>query len=94
MRRITFLSIFIVYISVTFIGCDTVDNSNAVDTDQEWLIPENEIFDGGPGKDGITALSSPSFTEINNISYLNDDDLVLIVSIGNEIRIYPHPILD
>ena len=24
-----------------------------------WLIPENEVVDGGPGKDGIPALKGP-----------------------------------
>lgn len=83
-----------------FFGCDNVEDSNVVGNNQnnpgnsDWLIPSNEIFDGGPGKDGIPALTNPNLTDINSISYLNDNDLVIIVKEGEEVRIYPHPILD
>lgn len=59
-----------------------------------WLIPENEIFDGGPGKDGIPSIDNPRFTDAGSVAYLNPDDLVLGVKVGNEIRAYPHIILD
>ncbi len=88
------LSLIVIYLLLISIGCDTVENTNETVSAGGWLIPENEVFDGGPGKDGIPALTSPSFTNINSISYLDEEDLVLIVSMGNEIRIYPHPILD
>ncbi len=60
----------------------------------EWLIPSNEIRDGGPGKDGIPAISSPVFKSAGDINYLDDNDLVLGFVDGNDIRAYPHAILD
>jgi len=85
---------FILWITmVIFTGCDSVESSSA-DVSGDWLIPENEIFDGGPGKDGIPALKSPALTKPSNISYLANNDLVLIVNHNSEVRIYPHPILD
>lgn len=59
-----------------------------------WLIPQNQVFDGGPGKDGIPALSNPESRQINEISYLNDDDLVLGFTDGIVHKAYPHAILD
>ncbi len=59
-----------------------------------WLIPESEVVDGGPGKDGIPALTNPELLPVNSISYLENNDLVIAVKYDNEIRVYPHKILD
>ena len=59
-----------------------------------WSIPLDEIFDGGPGKDGIPALTEPEFIPAASADYLNDDDLVLGFVHGDEVRAYPHDILD
>ena len=42
-------------------------------------IPENLIFSGGPGKDGIPALTNPPFVAVGapGTSYLADDDRVV-----------------
>ncbi len=61
---------------------------------QEWLIPLSSVLSGGPGKDGIPSIDSPQFANVSEISYLNTDDLVIGVKVGNEVRAYPHPILD
>lgn len=84
---------FLIMIGIS--GC--VDSS--MDTreirNQEWLIPVDQIFDGGPGKDGIPSIDNPQFISIDEVPpYLRDDDLVVGVRIGDEIRAYPHPILD
>lgn len=60
----------------------------------EWLIPKNEVFDGGPGKDGIPALENPEFISLDKATYLNNNDLVLGFRSGNAIKAYPHKILD
>ncbi len=60
----------------------------------DWLIPKNEVHDGGPGKDGIPALEEPEFISVNQVEYLNDDDLVLGFKSGDEVKAYPHKILD
>jgi hypothetical protein len=66
------------------------DSSEGVD----WLIPENQIFDGGPGKDGIPALNNPGFVSASQAGYLANQDLVVLYKHGDEVRAYPHPILD
>jgi len=59
-----------------------------------WLIPENEVLSGGPGKDGIPALKNPKMTDIPRADYLSPEDLVLGLVANGEARAYPHRILD
>jgi len=59
-----------------------------------WAIPQDEIFDGGPGKDGIPALESPQLIPGSSATYLRDDELIIGFKSGNDIRAYPHQILD
>jgi hypothetical protein len=94
-------SIVIILVMLSFfIGCDNVEDSNIVEGNQnnpgsnDWLIPSNEVFDGGPGKDGIPALTDPNFISVGSVDYLQNDDLVIIVKEGDGVKIYPHPILD
>ncbi len=60
----------------------------------EWLLPSTEVYDGGPGKDGIPALSNPQMMEGQNGIYVKADDLILGYVSGDEVRAYPHKILD
>jgi len=60
----------------------------------DWLIPENLVFDGGPGKDGIPSVDRPGFYEQSRIDFLSPEDLVVAVNFGEEARAYPHSILD
>ena len=43
--------------------------------DQEWLVPSNEVRDGGPGKDGIPSVDSPNFSSIGQIDFLDPEDV-------------------
>jgi hypothetical protein len=70
------------------------DNNPPPVTSVEWSIPISEVLDGGPGKDGIPALVNPNFSSVQNITYLKDTDLVLGIKNGNDVRAYPHAILD
>jgi len=71
-------------------------NNDTTDTDiiYEWLIPVGEVFDGGPGKDGIPALTNPMLLKAADADYLNDNDLILGIVSGSDIVAYPHKILD
>lgn len=63
-------------------------------TNSEWLVPQERVFDGGPGKDGIPALENPNFGLVQDNNYLQPEDLVLGIKRGDDIRAYPHKILD
>lgn len=62
--------------------------------DQEWLIPEDEVMDGGPGKDGIPSVDDPQFSSVSAINFLSPDDLVIGFKANGEARSYPHPVMD
>ena len=62
--------------------------------DQNWLISESEVFDGGPGKDGIPSVDNPKFIGTEMIDYMGNDDLVLAFTMGGETKAYTHPVLD
>lgn len=99
--------ILISFLTITaFVSCSSSDSVQPVtnqgpQTPQEvendsaaWNIPILEVFDGGPGKDGIPALENPEFVDPQSIVYIQDDDFVIGFKNGSDIRAYPHAILD
>ena len=60
----------------------------------QWLVPENEVVDGGPGVDGIPPLTSPSYESAMTIGTVQPDDLVVAVRHEGQIFVYPHDIMD
>ena len=95
----------IIFASMVLYACGS-DKSEPLapegnDTEQpvtkEWLIPQDRVKDGGPGKDGIPAINTPKFqSDWSNLSVAGNNDLVVIYrpSDGSKARVYPHPILD
>ena len=74
---------------------DLAESLNPLDqVSTDWLIPPDQVFDGGPGKDGIPALSDPQFIAASDVHYLAPADLVIGYRVGDVIKAYPHPILD
>jgi hypothetical protein len=73
-------------------GPSASSSSNGASGD--WEIPTGQIYDGGPGKDGIPALSSPQFLPLSSASFMNDNELIIGIKSGDEIKAYPHHILD
>lgn len=63
-------------------------------TDSDWSVPKDQVFDAGPGWDGIPALEAPQFVLADEALYLGDEDLVMGYKSGDDIRAYPHVILD
>ena len=92
---IGFLSSFMI-----LFGCDEEPgifgnrSSSGTENSQSWLIPQDKVQNGGPGKDGIPALEDPEFIAAGEADYLAEDDLVIGFVSGNEARAYPHDILD
>lgn len=59
------------------------------DTDfSKFSVPFSEIFSGGPGKDGIPALTNPKFTSLA-ASEIPEQEPVISVTVGGETRAYP-----
>jgi hypothetical protein len=58
------------------------------------LIPQSQLVNGGPGRDGIPALNRPAaVAAAAGDRFLRPDTLVVGVSIGAEARAYPHNVL-
>ncbi|MGI9262543.1 MAG: DUF3179 domain-containing protein [Woeseiaceae bacterium] len=68
--------------------------SSNPDTAFTWLIPADEIFDGGPGQDGIPAIEEPYFETASTITSVAADTLVIVLRFGGEIKAYPHDIMN
>ncbi len=86
-------------LAIISVACGSTDDSVITPgspsvNDNIWDIPQSEVFDGGPGKDGIPALEDPHLINTSEATYLTDEDLVLGYKNGNEVIAYPHPILD
>ncbi len=93
LMRYTMISIAMSALIATA-GCQQISGTGGISLTGEWLIPINQVYDGGPGKDGIPALTNPRFAKPQEETYLSDHDLVIGIRVGTEVRAYPHPILD
>ncbi len=71
---------------------DQSDRSTSIQDD--WLLPIAQIVDGGPGKDGIPSIDRPDFAPVDDVTYVPDSRMVIGVRIDDDIRAYPHQILD
>lgn len=76
------------------VGNNGNNNQNNNNSSQDWLIPFSQVVDGGPGKDGIPSIDNPIFINVNEVDYLSDNDLIVGILKGNDIKAYPHIILD
>jgi hypothetical protein len=77
----------IITVFMAFIGLTGFNIENAI-------VPQSEIFSGGPPKDGIPAILEPKFLKPNQVNFLEDSDHVIGVQIGNEAKAYPIKILN
>jgi len=57
-------------------------------------ISSDQIFQGGPPRDGIPAINEPKFIAANQASFLKDNDRILGLALGNEIKAYPVNIMN
>ena len=60
----------------------------------ESIVDRDELFDGGPGWDGIPPLELPAFRQDANSVNLANSELVVGVKIGDDVRAYQHNILN
>ena len=58
------------------------------------LIPADEVFHGGPAKDGIPAIDEPRFDPAADADWLNDGDRVMGVNLFGIKKAYPLRILN
>lgn len=75
-------------------SCDITTPASNTGVDGEWLLIKHEVFDGGPGKDGIPSIDQPDFVPVSEVDFLQNNRLVIGVKINDEVKVYPHQILD
>lgn len=92
--KIHVLKLFVLLFVVSCSKNDSNNNTQNQNNGGPWLIPVNEIRDGGPGKDGIPSIDNPDFTNINNVGFLSDNDLVIGMVKNAEAKAYPHIVMD
>lgn len=86
------LALLIVTLGLTLSTCDSTTGSSG--NVGNWLIPASEVRDGGPGRDGIPSIDNPQFASVEEIDFIVEDRLVTGVKNGDEVKAYPHQILD
>lgn len=56
-------------------------------------VERSELRSGGPGKDGIPALTDPKVTPLTDASFLSPQDRLIAVTLDGTTRLYPIRIL-
>ena len=59
-----------------------------------WLVPQKEVRSGGPGKDGIPAISNPEFGSVFQSTFMEKSDFIVGITDGSNVKAYPHDVLD
>jgi hypothetical protein len=59
----------------------------------EWLIDKNDIHFGS-GKDGIVSIEFPKFVSADQIDFLAETSILVVVNINEETKAYPYKILN
>jgi len=79
-------------------GSGSGDSETVTDdtADVAWLIPQGEVKDGGPGKDGIPSIDAPKFVTANSVAAtaMANDTLVVGTYLDGVAKAYPHEVLD
>ncbi|ANH40404.1 hypothetical protein I601_4008 [Nocardioides dokdonensis FR1436] len=59
----------------------------------EPLVPLDDLLSGGPPPDGIPAIDDPQHEEVTDVDWLEADEPVLSLTVGEETRAYPLRVL-
>lgn len=93
-------TVFLLFTCLVISSCskeETIGNrgtTNVATGSDAWQIPIEEIRDGGPGKDGIPSVDDPRFVPAEAIDFMSSTDLILTMKVDDDLRSYPHPVLD
>ncbi len=64
------------------------------DISGNWTIPQDEVADGGPGKDGIPAIDTPLYIDQQSAIPRKDDEFVIGLVDSAGARAIPHDIMN
>lgn len=80
---------FAIYTSNTFFA----KGRNAFNLEGS-LVPADQIFRGGPGKDGIPAIDTPEFVAADKSDFIDDKSVILGIHYKGVTKAYPINILN
>lgn len=87
----------LLFVFLIAVSCKVVQNEtqseNQINKDSEWLIPSDDIV-VGTGRDAIPSIDDPKFNSPPNINFIEDNELVLGLKIKDQIKAYPHAVLN
>jgi len=70
------------------------DVSPSNSTSTSWLIPEDQVYDGAVGRDGIPSVDQPKFVAAAQADFIAPLERVIGIAIGSKVKAYPHSVLD
>ncbi|MFV2059226.1 MAG: DUF3179 domain-containing protein [Gammaproteobacteria bacterium] len=91
---------WLIYSSVLVLALITLSNKSfSLSSDNgfdltEPLVPRDEIFHGGPPRDGIASIDNPKFVHAVSATFLKKDDRILGLIFNGVTRAYPIKILN
>ncbi len=59
----------------------------------EALVDRQLIVSGGPPPDGIPSIDTPTFSSVDAVDWLDDDEAVLFLDVDGVFRVYPTQIM-
>ncbi len=93
MRYLSPILLFVIFVACGG-GGGSDDDTPPPTSNDRWLVDTDFVLDGGPGKDGIPALDNPTYVAADQANFIQESDLVIGININNQIRAYPHAILN
>jgi hypothetical protein len=94
-KGINFWRVLPILLIFLILGCAETPKEEFLPEGVQHSIPLDRIHNGGPGKDGIPALTNPPIVNAKTGNrYLKDDDIVIGVTFNGESRAYPLRILN
>jgi len=92
-RLLTAIKLFIFTTLLLFSVSACAEEKNGFILDQGLISPE-QVFQGGPAKDGIPAIDRPEFINASDAYFLKADDRILGIKIDGIAKAYPISILN
>ena len=92
----------LLFFSLGFVACDSAPRSpfDGPDDDPDrppaatlCTLPDEQIVSGGPGKDGIPALTNPATIDAGDATYLAESDRIIGLIFEGEPLAIPHNVL-
>jgi len=84
--------LLLAFTATALAGCSS--NSSSTQSNNDWLIPADQVISGGVPRDGIPSLNNPKKVAAAQATYLTDNALVLGMVVDGQPVAYPYPILD